>query len=143
MPPESIALSESAQHNGLASMLFELLRANIAARPEKGKALALLRGRVAIVAEDAQVSLTLQFDLHGLVIHDGIEGIPDVTIRAQSDDIAKLSLMKFTHRLGLPKLWDPTTRRVLASLLSRRIRIYADPAHVPMLSPLSQLMAVD
>ncbi|MCB9707861.1 MAG: hypothetical protein H6714_03590 [Myxococcales bacterium] len=143
MPSESIALSESAQHNGLASMLFALLRENIATRPEKSKALAQLRGKVAIVAEDAKVSLTLQFDLHGLVIHDGIQGIPDVTIRAQSDDITKLSLMKFTPVLGLPKLWDPTTRRVVASLLKRRIRVYADPLHAPMLSHLSHLMAVD
>jgi hypothetical protein len=47
-----------------------------------------------LVAEDAQVSTTLQFQDGTMIVHDGIFGIPDVTIRAPNDDLIRLSLME-------------------------------------------------
>ncbi len=139
----SIVLSETAQHNGLACMLAELIRTNLTEHPDKNKIFETLRGTIAIIAEDAQVGLTLQFDFHGLVIHDGIQGIPNITIRAQSDDIAKLSLMRFSTPLGLPALWDDTTRNLMTAILKRRVRVYAAPHHLSMLGHVSQLLSVD
>jgi hypothetical protein len=139
----SIELNPDAQHNGLACMLAELIRANVAQHPQKQELLNTTRGSVAIVAEDAQVALTLLFDTHGLTIHDGIHGIPNVTIRAQSGDISKLSLMQFVSPFGMPKLSDATTRELVTAILKRRIRVYAEPQELPILGPVSQLMSVD
>lgn len=139
----SIELNHDAQDNGLACMLAELIRTNVAQDSHKQDLLHSTKGSVAIVAEDAQVALTLVFDTHGLTIFDGIHGIPDVTIRAQSNDISKLSLMKFVPRFGVPKLSDATTRDMVTAILKRRIRVYADPRQLSILGPVSQLMSIE
>ena len=81
----SIALAPGAEENGLASMLAELVRQNLDAKPHKLKDFYALRGSYAIVADDADVALTLRFAFGHLTVHDGIVSVPDVTIRATSD----------------------------------------------------------
>src|SRR5262245_52320496 len=101
-----IVLAPGAEENGLATMLADLVRQNLEAKPHKKSdfdALGKLAGRVSIVADDADVALTLRFERGGkLTIHDGIVGIPDVTIRGPSDAIMALSNMPLATRLGLP-----------------------------------------
>ncbi len=103
--PASIELAPGAEENGLATMLADLVRQNLAAKPHKRADFDALHGLVAIVADDADVALTLSFSAGssgGLTIHDGIVGIPDVTIRGPADTIIALSNMPLWGKLGLP-----------------------------------------
>jgi len=100
-----------AEDNGLAIMLADLVRQNLEAKPQKNGAFIALGGSISIVADDADVALTLRFERGGkLRIHDGIVGIPDVTIRGPSDAILALSNMPLATRFGLP-IPSPGDRR--------------------------------
>jgi hypothetical protein len=125
----AIVLAAGAEDNGLASMLADLLRQNLEAKPHKQPDFDALTGSIAIVADDAEVALTLRFEHGRLTIYDGIVGIPDVTIRGGSDTILALSNMPLMTRLGLP-LPDPrdkesvkTVRSVLDAMTSGTLHI--------------------
>ena len=104
----SIDLAPGTEENGMASMLAELVRQNLAQKPHKVADFASLVGAAAIVAEDAAVSLTLRFDHGALTIHDGIVGMPHVTIRGESESILAMSNLPLT-RWGAMPLTTPET----------------------------------
>jgi hypothetical protein len=143
-----VALAPDASENGLATMLAELVRQNLEAKPHKTADLRALRGRVAIVAEDADVALTLVFDPGGkLTVHDGITGIPNVTIRGPAEAIMALSTMPLT-RFGLP-FPDPrdpdavkTVRTVVDAVRSGALHVYGMMFHLPLLLRLTRLMSI-
>jgi hypothetical protein len=144
-----ISLAPGAEDNGLASMLADLVRQNLEAKPHKGEDFRALSGAFAIVADDADVSLTLRFDRGSLTIHDGIVGIPDVTIRGGSDVILALSNLPLTRPLGLP-LPDPrdteavkTLKTVVGAMRSGAFRVDGMFFHMPMLMRLTRLMSVN
>ena len=164
-PPTSFAprvtLAASAEESGLAIMLGDLVRQNLEAKPKKKVDFAALDGRVAIVADDADVSLTLVFEKRGpagdsssmpaptLTIHDGIEGIPDVTIRGPSEAILALSNMPLATPMGLP-LSSPgdgdglKTVRELARLMREgKLHFYGMLLHMPLVMKLTRVMSVN
>ena len=106
----AILLAPGTEDNGLATMLADLVRQNLEAKPHKKGDFQALSGSVSIVADDAEVALTLRFDRGRLTIFDGIVGIPDVTIRGGSDTILALSNLPLTTPLGLP-VPDPRDER--------------------------------
>ena len=57
-----VALAPGAEENGLAIMLGDLVRQNLEAKPQKMADFDALDGRVSIVADDADVALTLVFE---------------------------------------------------------------------------------
>jgi hypothetical protein len=146
-----VVLARSAVDNGLAIMLADLLRQNLEAKPHKILDFAALDARVAIVADDADVSLTLAFEptMHRLVIHDGIVGIPDVTIRGPSEGIIALSNLPLMTRFGLPipNPRDPeavrTVNDLLALMKAGKLHAYGALLHVPMMMKLTRVMSVN
>jgi len=145
----AIQLAPGAEDNGLATMLADLVRQNLEAKPHKGADFDALRGSVSIVADDAEVALTLRFDGGRLTIHDGIVGIPDVTIRGTSDTILALSNMPLTTPLALP-LPDPRDKEqvalvkgVFAAMKAGQFKIYGMAFHLPLLMHLTRLMSVN
>lgn len=145
MEPQ-IELAPGADDNGLASMLAGLIRQNIEDKPHKMRDFERLRATVAIIAEDAGVSLTLRFDRGRLVVHDGIVGIPDLTIRASGDDIMNLSLVELLPApvLGaLPDLRGKVLRQVGEAFLKRRVKIYGAVTNVPTLIALTRVVSVN
>ena len=144
-----IVLAPGADENGLAVMLSDLVRQNLDAKPHKLRDFRAISGRVAIVAEDAGVALTLHFQRDTLTIHSGIEGIPDVTVRADADSILAMSNVPLTRRLGLPIAMpkDAEGRRYLASLVeasrSGRMQVFGMLANIPMLLRLTRVMSVN
>ena len=148
MPP-SIELAPRAEDNGLASMLADLVRQNLEAKPHKQGDFRALAGSIAIVADDADVALTLRFDHGRLTIHDGIVGIPDVTIRGGSDTIMALSNMPLLTKLGLPlphprdKEGVAVARSILAAMRSGTFHIYGMLFHLPMMMRLTRVMSVN
>jgi hypothetical protein len=109
-----------------------------------------LAGDVSIVADDADVALTLRFERGGkLMIHDGIVGIPDVTIRGPSDAIMALSNMPLATRLGLP-IPSPrdheavrTVRTVLGAMRAGKLHVYGMAFHLPLVMKLTRVMSVN
>lgn len=145
MEPQ-IELAPGADDNGLANMLAGLIQQNLEDKPHKRADFERLRATVAIIADDAGVSLTLRFDRGRLVVHDGIVGIPDVTIRATSDDIMNLSLVELlpTPVLGaLPDLRGKALRQVGQAFLKRRVRIYGALTNAATLFALTRVVSVN
>src|SRR6202035_5847408 len=110
---------------------------------------AALRGSVAIVADDADVALTMRFERGGkLTIHDGIVGIPDVTIRGPSDAVLALSNMPLATRLGLP-IPDPrdreavkTVRAVVSAVGTGKLHVYGMALHPLLVMKLTRVMSI-
>jgi hypothetical protein len=153
-----VSLAPGAEENGLAIMLGDLVRQNLEAKPKKMADFDALDGRVSIVADDADVSLTLVFartprvggSVGGsLVIHDGIVGIPDVTIRGPSDSILALSNMPLATPLGLPlpSPGDPegqkTVRDLVQALREGKLHCYGMLLHLPLVMKLTRVMSVN
>jgi hypothetical protein len=148
-PPPAIELAPGAEDNGLASMLADLVRQNLEAKPHKQGDFRALKGSFSIVAEDAEVALTLRFDHGKLMIHDGIVGIPDVTIRGGADTIMALSNMPLLTKFGLP-LPDPrdkaavaVARGVMDAMRKGTFHVYGMVFHLPMLMRLTRVMSVN
>jgi hypothetical protein len=129
-----VDLAEGAEHDPLAQSLAEIVRSNVA-RDWQRREFARLRGSAAIVADDAGTALTLRFDFGRLTIHEGVVGIPDVTIRGTIPDIEALTRLPFHPALRVPVagLRDGEGRRALvavfAALRGRALKIYGMMFH--------------
>ena len=149
MQPD-VQLAPGADKNGLCSMLSDLVLQNLQAKPHKCADFNALHGIVAIVADDADVALTLRFERGGrLTLHDGIVSIPDVTIRAPSDVIIALSNMPMATPLGLP-IPSPrdreavgAVRTVLTAMREGKLHIYGMALHLPLMLKLSRVLSVN
>jgi hypothetical protein len=137
-----IEVEPAAENNGLAQMISGLILQNLQERPEKRVDFARLRGRFAIVAQDAGVALTLEFTGNMLTVYDGIAGIPDITVRASSEDIVQMSLLELTPLWGLPNLFTPSGRAFLQKTQTGRVRVYGGLLHVGSLLRLTRLLSV-
>jgi hypothetical protein len=147
-----ITLAPGAENNGFATMLADLVRQNLEAKPHKVGDFDAITGSIAIVAEDAEVALTLVFKNGQLVVHDGIEGIPDVTVRGTSDIIMAMSNIPLTRLFPLPPLPIPrrrdsqgiaTLREIGAAMRGGAFHAYGMAFHVPMMMHLTRVMSVN
>jgi hypothetical protein len=149
MQPD-VQLAPGAEENGLAMMLADLVRQNLDAKPHKKEDFEALRGSVSIVADDADVALTMRFERGGkLTIHDGIVGIPDVTIRGPSEAVLALSNMPLATRLGLPipNPRDPeavkTVRTLMGAMREGKLHVYGMAFHLPLVMRLTKVMSIN
>lgn len=144
----AILLAPGAEDNGFAVMLSDLVRQNLESKPHKKGDFDKLMGAVAIVAEDAEVAVTLRFAFGKLTIYDGIVGIPDVTIRGTSDVIMALSNMPSTTPLGLPipARGDTQARETVSSVVKALragdFHIYGGLLHSGLLMRFSRVMSI-
>lgn len=147
----AVELAAGAEGNAFATMLAELVRQNLESKPHKKRdfdALARPPGfRVALVADDAEVALTLEFGGGRLLVHDGIHRVPDVAVRGTSDAIMGLSNVPLTRPLALPL---PTDRAALGALgevvgAVRRgeLVVHGMLRHIASLSRLTRVMSVN
>jgi hypothetical protein len=149
MPPD-VTLAPGADDNGLAHMLMGLVSQNLESKPQKVRDFETLDGRVAVVATDAEVALTLRFRHGGkLVIYDGIDGVPDLTIVGTSEAIIALSNLPMTTPLGLPVPLPgdrealSALRVVAGSLRSRALRVHGALYNLPLFLKLGHLLSVN
>lgn len=137
-----IELGPGADDNGFALMLSELLRQNLEDHPNKRRDFDRLRGRIAMVVEDARVAVTLHFADRGLTVHTGIAGIPDLTIRADSDWITRMSLMELLPYVGLPDPRGENTRAVFDASSQGAIKMHGALINLPVVLRLTRLMSI-
>ena len=138
----AIELAPGADDNGLAIMMATMMSQNLDDHPERMPAFDRLYGRVAINAEDADVEHSLEFRGGRAVVHDGIVGIPDVTVRGTAEVVADMSRME-TGRFGLPDLRGEVNRAMATALRNGELRIYGLPAGLPLLARLGTVLAID
>lgn len=138
----AVELAPGAGDNGLAIMMATMMSQNLADHPERRGAFERLVGRVAIVAEDAEVALTMELRGGRAIVHDGIVGIPDLTIRGAAELIADLSRME-TGRFGLPDPRGEVNRAMAQALRDKRLRIYGLPAALPLLARFGKVLAIE
>jgi hypothetical protein len=141
-----IDLARGAEHDPLAARLAEIVRDNLKNAWQEREFLRL-RGSAVIFADDLGTALTLRFDFGRLTIHEGVVGIPDVTIRGGIGDIEALTRLPVHGVSRLPSaLGDGNGRAAIGSvaraLRSRSLKIYGLVFHarfvVRLLRVLSQ-----
>lgn len=138
----AVLLAPGAADSGLAPMLAGLVRQNIDDHADKRRAFCRMVGRVALIASDIGVSVTLQFDGGRLTVHDGVVGIPDLTVRTDAETITMMSLVELTPRLGLPDPRGENTRRMLRASREGRVEMHGALASLPLLLRLTRVMSV-
>jgi hypothetical protein len=143
----TVELAPGAENNAFATMLADLVRQNLESKPHKKRAFDALAGSVALVADDAEVALTLEFRRGHLVVHDGIRNVPDVTVRGSADAIMALSNVPLTKPLALPLPTDRASLEVVREMLrasrTGELRIHGLVGNVGLLSRLTRVMSVN
>ncbi len=135
-----ILLDNSAQENGLALMIKDLISQNIVAHPERSKDVDRLNGNIAIVARDIDVSLTLDSKKGVIVLYDGVRQKCKLKIETDSDNILKLSSLKIKFKM--PCLFDKTVREVISLLFHGKLKIYGLLKHPILLIRLTKLFSI-
>lgn len=135
-----VDLGPGASRNELARALAELVRDNVQ-RDWQRREFERLRGSIGIVVDDLGSALTLRFDFGRLTVHNGLVGVPDVTIRGRSDAIRALQSLRFDTRIRLPRV-GRESRRLLTSLLrGRDLKIYGLVLHAGLVLRLLRILA--
>lgn len=148
-----IELAPGAEGNAFATMLADLVRQNLESKPHKRKDFDALDGTVALIADDADVALTLEFkkgrrwEGGRLTLHDGIKGIPDVAVRGSADSIMALSNVPLTRPLALPVPTDRASLELLRGMVrasvAGELKIYGMLGNLGLLSKLTRVMSVN
>jgi len=99
-----INLAPGTERNALAARFAQAIRANVSGSARKRQQFEQLRGSVYVVMNDpapavvrASVApgwggaLTMRFDLGQLTVHDGLVGVPDLTLRGDPSVIEGLT----------------------------------------------------
>lgn len=138
-----IALSPDAEHSAFAAMMSELIRANLTDHPHKLRDFMAMHGRVALVAEDAEQTITLHFRGGQLRVHDGLFGIPDLVIRASSETLIDLSRLPNHPRFTfLPDFRSSVAQSIGRAIYARKLRIGGLATHLSLAHKLSSIMSI-
>ncbi|MFZ4438920.1 MAG: hypothetical protein ACOYOS_10870 [Syntrophales bacterium] len=123
-----------------AGILADLLTTNLTQRPEKRAVHDNMSGAVAIELVDIETVVTLLFASGKLRIEEGIVGRPEIVIRTTSDLVMDLNALRIVG--GLPWYFDEAGRRVLAHLVSGRLKISGLFTQPVLLTQLTKIMSV-
>ena len=109
--------------SAMAAILAGLIIANVEQHPERWKDFHALSGTsISIEVPDIEEALTLTFAGDDLVVRNGRQGRPAVSITADSDVVMALNLVK-TGPMGMPNYFDAAGRDVVKALLNRKLKI--------------------
>ena len=87
-------LAPGAEDSALARGIIERISKNSARDPSCAATFATMQGSVALVLVDEASTLTLRFDRGRLTIHDGLIGVPTLSIRGTKDALRELSQLR-------------------------------------------------
>jgi hypothetical protein len=109
--------------SAMASMLAGLITANVEQNPERWSDFHKLSGTsVTIEVPDIGEALTLTFAGDDLVVRNGKQGRPAVTITADSDVVMALNLVS-TGPMGMPNYFNEAGRAVVKAMLTGKLKI--------------------
>lgn len=141
-----VELDDSARDNGLALMLAQLVEEGLGEHPYKeGDLRALEPLAVGIVAEDADIKLTMVFEHGKLKLYGGLHPACEILIRTDAERVAKLSHVP-VGKLGplrLPNCLGAEGRRLVVDLASRRLRVKGLLLHPVKIARLLRLLSVN
>jgi hypothetical protein len=137
---ETGVIDNRAKEVPFAGILADLLERNLAQRPERRAVFLKMRGTVAIDLVDIETAVTLAFERERLQIKAGIANSPDLVIRTTSERVTDLNALRIVG--GLPWYFDEAGRKVLAHLLSGRLKIEGMFSHPVLLTRLTKIMSV-
>ena len=121
--PQVVYPDGEEEASAMASMLAGLITANVEQHPERWDDFHKLSGTsVTIEVPDIEESLTLTFAGDDLVVRNGKQGRPAVTITADSDVVMALNLVK-TGPMGMPNYFDEAGRNVVKALVTGKLKI--------------------
>lgn len=125
----NVACAPGAEDNSLAMWLAERIEQSLAEREDAMRDFYALRAAVAVVAPDKRLQATLRFDHGYLTVHDGMMGIPDVTLCADEQVLKGLADIPLSRwgRLPIPPLRPSRARiwrKTFLELLSGELKIY-------------------
>lgn len=139
----AIELAQGADESAFAIMMAELIRANLADHPAKNADFHAMYGRVALVAEDAETTITMVFCAGRLTVHPGLFGIPDLVVRGSSEALIDLSRVPNHPRFSfLPDLRSSVARSLARALLQRKLRIRGLTVHPGLALRLSRVLSI-
>jgi hypothetical protein len=130
----------TGEEAGLATMLTDLIRQNLARDPRKRTDYNKLDTVLTIVVSDADVSVTLAFTRGSLDIRTGA-GMSDIRITATAETV--LGLCSLRIRRGIPMLFDSHGRAMLRKMLGGELRIDGILRHPVQLVRFARLMSVN
>jgi len=136
-----VDLAPGADHDPLARQFADRVQAALE-RVEQRQAFQKMRGSVGVVADDADTALTLRFDFGRLTIHEGLVGVPTVTIRGQLRDIEALTQLSVAGE-GWARLGQAgrAAASVAGALRGSRLKIYGLVAHPRLVLRLLRVLA--
>jgi hypothetical protein len=138
-----IELYPGAEHSAFAAMIAELIRSNLEDRPEKLRAFRAMRGRVALIAEDAGATITLHFQRGKLSVHPDLFGVPELVVRGSSEALIDLSRVPHHPRFGfLPDFRSAVAQSLGRALFERKLRITGLTAHVTLALSLARVLSI-
>jgi hypothetical protein len=110
-----VEYAEGEEATALGQMLGGLIEANVEGSAERRRDFDDLRARVGIFVTDIEEGVTLDFQGGHLVVRGSLEPGRDVTIRADSETVMRLSSVKIGFA-GMPNYLDVLTRMLSGSL---------------------------
>ncbi|MDB4988314.1 MAG: hypothetical protein JWN04_3492 [Myxococcaceae bacterium] len=138
-----IELADGADESAFAIMMAELIRANLTDHPEKNADFQAMSGRVALVAEDADTTITLRFRAGVLTVHSGLFGIPDLVIRGSSESLIDLSRLPHHPRFAfLPDFGSSVARSLARAAYERKLRISGLTVHPALALRLGRVLSI-
>jgi hypothetical protein len=138
-----VTLDAAAESDAFAIVIGELIRQNLADHPHKRDELAKMRGRVALIAEDAGTTITLRFKDGALTLHSGLFGIPDLVVRGPGEALIDLSRVPNHPRLKfLPDYRSPVARSLARALRDRKLRVRGLVGHVQLAVRLGHILSI-
>jgi len=122
-------------------MLGGLIEANVENSAAKKKDFESLAAKVGIWVTDIDEGVTLDFHNGSLVVHNGLHGTRDITIRAEADTVMNLSNLKI-GLFGMPVYYDEVGRGVAAKLLQGKLRIDGLLGNLATLNTVTRIFSV-
>jgi len=102
-----------------------------------------MRAAVALVAPDKRLQVTLRFDHGYLTAHDGVIGVPDMTLCADEAELHAVADLPFTRVGRIPDLRSQRWRVLSLEVLSGDVRVYGLLAHPRLLLRVLRVLGAD
>ncbi|MFZ8801721.1 MAG: hypothetical protein ACO2PO_01810 [Candidatus Calescibacterium sp.] len=96
-----VVIDEKAKDNGLASMIYQMIKENLEKNPWKEKFAKKINSEISIFAKDAEVKVSLSFRKDKALVFDGEIFSPDIKLSADTSDLIDMTKIKIVSLLGL------------------------------------------